>query len=246
MANRKRIGIILPSVNNVFEPDIQRLAPADVTFHTARMPISNATVDSLKQMNEAIEDCARSLATAGVDVMAYACTSGSFFGGPGYDQQVIQRIQEAGGTPAVATSAAVVEALRALNIKKVCVATPYPDEVNAKIPPFLEGNGFQVVNMVGRGLGAKSALDIGDDPPEQIYDFALAHWNPEADGVFLSCTDWQALAVVERLEQAIGKPVVTANQATIWTTFQKLGYTEPIQGYGRLFRTSAAVSEPAR
>ena len=247
MANYKRIGIILPSANNVFEPDIQRLMPGDVSCHTARMPITNVSLlaqeqaEAMKQMEEAMEECARSLATAGMDAMAYACTTGSLLGGLGYDQKVIQRIQDVGSAPAVATSAAVVVALRTLGINKVCVVTPHSEEVNAKIQPFLEGNGFQVISMAGKGLGTRNPLEIGDDPPEDIYDFALDNWDPEADGMFLSCTNWQALDVVEQLEQASGKPVVSSNQATIWTALQMVGYAEPIRGYGQLLSTAAEV-----
>ena len=55
--------------------------------------------------------------------------------------------------------------------------------------------------------------------------------------MFLSCTDWRALETVDRLEKNLGKPVVTANQATIWAAFRTLGITEPIKGYGRLMES---------
>ena len=102
--------------------------------------------------------------------------------------------------------APVLQALRILHIQKVCVVTPYLDDVNAEILFFLGVNGFQVISMAGKGLRTGSAMEIGDDSTEESYNFALAHWNSEADGMLLPCINWQALAVVERLEQATGSP----------------------------------------
>ena len=235
MAERKRIGLILPSANNVLEPDFYQLAPPNVTIHTARMWITDAEPSSLERMNQEVENCARYLATAHVDVMAYGCTSGSFLGGPGHDQRLLQRISEAGGVPAVATSAAAVEALRMLGLKRLSVASPYIDELNEKLNVFFIGSAFEILNVVGQQLG--EVLDIGEQTPETIYGFSTKAFRPEADGMFLSCTDWRALEIVDRLEKNLGKPVVTANQATIWAAFRALGITEPIKGYGRLMES---------
>ena len=84
--------------------------------------------------------------------------------------------------------------------------------------------------------------DIGDQDPEVILDFVPRVVHPEADGVFISCTAWRALEVVEELEQRLGKPVVTSNQATIWLALKRLGITTPIKGYGRLLETLAQVA----
>ena len=59
----------------------------------------------------------------------------------------------------------------------------------------------------------------------------------------MSCTSWNAFSVADQVEQAIGKPVVTSNQATIWATFRKLGYMQGLSGYGKLLRDGFAVSE---
>jgi maleate cis-trans isomerase len=42
--------------------------------------------------------------------------------------------------------------------------------------------------------------------------------------------------VVNELEQVLGKPVVTANQATIWQTFRLLGISVGADRGGSLFR----------
>jgi maleate isomerase len=113
--------------------------------------------------------------------------------------------------------------------------TPYLDSINERLTAFLEGTGFRVASMAGQQLVAN--LDIGDQTPEQIVDFARRNLDKSADGYFLSCTNWRAMEVAEALEQESGKPVVTSNQATIWASLRAVGYTDPIDGFGALMRT---------
>lgn len=234
MVQRKRIGLIIPTPNNVLEPDFYRLAPTHVTIHTARMWTTSADPSSFKRMNQEAENCAKYLAMARVDIMAYGCTGGSFHGGLDYDQRLRERISAAGGVPAITTASAVVEALRMLGVKRVSVASPYTDEHNEKLRAFLEDSGFEVLNVIGQQLDASY---IGEQSPETIREFSKKAFRSEADGMLLSCTTWRTLETVARLEKDLGKPVVTASQATIWAAFRALGITEPIEGYGTLMES---------
>jgi maleate isomerase len=58
--------------------------------------------------------------------------------------------------------------------------------------------------------------------------------NPEAEGIFLSCTNWLTMDQIERIEQKAGKPVITSNQASLWATLKLLAWDRPIRGYGVL------------
>ena len=110
---RKRIGVMVPSTNTTLEADFQLLAPRQVTIHGQRLWLTNEANgdEAYARMNAEIESGARYLATARVDVVAYGCTTGSFYRGPGWDREMLATIQSAAGVPAVATSPAVTEAL---------------------------------------------------------------------------------------------------------------------------------------
>lgn len=238
---RKKIGLILPSSNTTVEPDFQRVLPAHVSLHASRIWIVDTTLEDLDAMNSDAEQAARYVGTAAVDVIAYACTSGSFLGGPGYDQALLARIVDAsGGAPAIGTSPAMVEALRVMGITRVSVVTPYVDSINEKLTEFLAGHGFDVVRM--RGQQIIPNLEIGAQSPEQIMTFAKANLDPDADGFFLSCTNWRAMEIAEELERETGKPVVTSNQATVWAAFRALGLTSEVPGHGRLLRQLHAAA----
>jgi maleate isomerase len=232
---RKKLGLILPSSNTTVEPDLHRVLPEHVSLHASRIWVVDVTHDDLEAMNRDTEMAARYVGTAEVDAVAYACTSGSFIGGPGYDQDLLARITaEVGGAPAVGTSPAMVEALRAVGIRRVSVVTPYTDEINEGLTTFLTAHGFEVLSMVGQQIVPN--VEIGAQTPETILAFAKANLDPDADGLFLSCTNWRAMEVVDQLERETGKPAVTSNQATLWAALRALGESTPVDGYGSLLR----------
>src|SRR5262249_10775945 len=148
---RKRIGVMVPSTNTTLEADFQLVASHAVTIHGHRLWLTNDANgdEAYARMNSEIEAGARYLATARVDVVAYGCTTGRFYRGPGWDQAMLAMMRTAAGAPAVATSPAVVEALRVLEARRISVVTPYPEWNNRRLRPYFEGVGFEVLNVDG-------------------------------------------------------------------------------------------------
>jgi maleate cis-trans isomerase len=244
MGLRTRIGVMVPSTNTTFEADFQLVAPPDVTIHGQRLWLTNdaAGEDGMNRMNAEMETGARYLATARVDVVAYGCTTGSFYRGPGWDRDMITTIEGAAGVPAVAAAPAVVEALRSFGARRISVATPYPDWNNQKIRAYLEAVGFEVLNVEGEPRAARAGNQgINDQDPADVVAFASRVCRPEADALLCSCTAWRSLEVVGELERRTGKPVVTSNQASVWAAFRKVGIAVTKAGFGRLL----AASRPA-
>jgi len=245
MSLRKRIGIMVPSTNTTCEADFQLVAPRGITIHGQRLWLTNeGTGDAVfERMNAEIESGARYLATAKVDVVVYGCTTGSFFKGPGWDTQMLELIRRKAGVPAVATSPSVVEALRFFGARRISVATPYPEWNNQRLRAYLEAQGFEVLNVDGEPRAAASGNQgINDQDPDSVVAFAARACRPEADALLCSCTAWRSVEAVAALEQRTGKPVVTSNQATIWTALRAIGAAPPIAGFGRLLESLA----PAR
>ena len=149
MAIRTRIGVMVPSTNTTCEADFQLVADRNVTVHGQRLWLTNAFGgdDEFDRMNAEIESAAKYLATANVDAIAYGCTTGSFYKGPGWDEEMMELIQRAAGVPAAATSPSVVEALRFFGAKRISVASPYPRYNNEKLHAYLVAQGFEVLNL---------------------------------------------------------------------------------------------------
>jgi maleate cis-trans isomerase len=248
MALRKRIGVMVPSTNTTTEADFQMVAPRDVTIHGQRMWLTNdaAGEAGMDRMNAEVEAGARYLATARVDVIAYGCTTGSFYKGPGWDRDMVALMERVAGVPAVATAPSVVEALRLLGARRISVATPYPDWNNRQLRAYLEALGFDVLNVEGEPRAARSGNQgINDQDPEDVVAFAPGVCRPEADALLCSCTAWRSLEVVGELERRVGRPVVTSNQASIWAAFRRAGIATRIQGFGGLLERLAPGAAPA-
>ncbi len=237
---RARVGVLLPSVNTVLEPDFYRMAPNGVTVHVSRLARSKSLRDDLPdvyRMNQQIERAAGEVASAEVDVILYGCTGGSLLEGVGYDQEIIERIEEAAGVPATTTATAVVRALTELSIKRLVVVTPYSDDLNQREKAFLEGSGFQVLSLEGLSL----STDYGTWPAERTYSFArdvAMAVHQDFDGLFVSCTNFPAIEVIQALEEDLGVSVVTSNQASIWDCLRITKVRSGINGYGRLLQSA--------
>ena len=243
MAIRTRIGLMLPSTNSTAEPDFNMVAPNDVTIHSQRMwTAPEQTPESIDQMNADVESAAKYLATTKVDLVAYACTTGSFYKA-GYDQHIIDLVGGITGAPVVAAAPGVVEALNFLGLKRISVATPYGKWQNDSLGAYYQAAGFEVLNVEGEPVAAAGGSQGPcDQPPESALEFASNVCWPEAEALFCACTAWRSLEVVSALEDRLGKPVVTANQALIWSAFRRLGITHPQSGFGSLMESLAKAT----
>jgi maleate isomerase len=214
-----RIGVLVPSTNTTVEADFQRVLSGCATVHAERLfiPDGTMTAEFLDEMNRDLDSKVRSLHSARVDVMVYACTSGSFYKGPAWDDAVINTIERIAGIPAITTSQAVKLALDTVNAKTLSVITPYPEWTNHKLLDYYSASGFDIVSIAGDVRAAEHGHRcINDQEPAEIADFARDHIAPEADALFCSCTAWRTFEVSAALEKECARPVITSNQATIW------------------------------
>ena len=225
------MGLIVPSVNAVIEPEFNRMAPPGFTFHATRVMLRETTPEGVRAMNREVVHAAALLATLNPDILAYACTSGSFVDGWEAMRRQIGRLSAQAGCPVVATSAAMVAALEHLGVRRIALATPYLDAINRLEQAFLEDRGFRVVSCRGLGLSGQAIREV---PPERAYALALETDDPRAEAVFVSCTDLRALQVVDALERALRKPVLTSNQVTLWALLRAAGWPGTLEGCGRL------------
>ena len=230
---RGRSGLITPSPGSSTEAEFNRYRPEGVAVLTTRIPLKGISVEALTEMNSYVDEAASLLAGAEMDVIVFSCTAGSLLGGPGYDKEIIKRLEKRTGTKVTTTSTGVVEALTALNVRKVAVATPYSREVNEAEKLFLEGSGFQVTSIIGPLLSDPKL--VPQIPSAEMYQLARKANTDDADAMFISCTGLHVIDIIEMLEKDLRKPVITSNQVTFWAALRKIGVHEKIGGLGRLF-----------
>jgi maleate isomerase len=229
----RKLGLIVPSWNTVMEYEVQRMAAPAMSAHSVRIPHTADTEENLLALATHAPEVAKLLAHAKVDVIGYGCTAGGFLKGPAGDRQVGAQIRAATGIPVASSATAIADALRALGAKRVGVASPYAAWLNARVRAFLEADGFEVVAIEGLGTEAHATITL-----ERVRALAAEVNRPDAQAIFISCSNFRTLEIIESLEARLGKPVVTSNASTMWKMLRTIGDQRAIPGAGRLFRSA--------
>ncbi|GAB3819424.1 maleate cis-trans isomerase [Kribbella italica] len=192
-------------------------------------------VDALLDLGRAerLADGASELAAAAPDAVMWACTSGSFVFGPEGARNQASGVAQALGVPASSTSIAFVDALKHLGLTKVAVAASYPEDVAKHFVRFLTAGGAEVVSMGSHGI--ITAAEVGTLAPDQVVAMVKAADHPDAEAVLVPDTAMHTLQIIDQLEAAVGKPVLTANQVTVWKGLHLLGPVPSFPGLGTLF-----------
>ena len=228
-----RIGLISLATDFTIEQEIRLMLPETIGLYVNRVRNANPlTLENLRAMEKGLGGAAADILPGlGVDVMIYACTAGSAAIGSDRIEAILQEVCP-GVTvtnPVVATRAA----LKALGAERISILTPYSDALNHTLVPAIEADGAEVINIAGFGM--EDDIDVAGVPLERIIAGAKAACDPDADAVFLSCTALRGARVVERLEDELGKPVLSSNQVLAWHAMRLLGVTVDAPGFGRLF-----------
>ncbi len=171
-----------------------------------------------------------------LDSVMWACTSGSFvFGWDGAAQQVAD-LGRVAGVPASSTSFAFTDACAHLGISRVAVGATYPDDVAERFVAFLGKAGVEVLSLSAKGI--ITAAEVGTLERDAVLEFAAAVDHPEAQAVLLPDTALHTIGLLDALEERVGKPVLTANQVSVWQGLRLAGGTVVQGGLGALFRTA--------
>jgi maleate cis-trans isomerase len=240
----KRVGILYPgyAAEGDFELLNRGLAGA-AAFDVVHTSIREDThsEDSLLDMGsrERLFEGASRL-PAGISAVVWACTSGSFiYGWEGAKAQAVD-LEEALGVPASSTSLAFVNAARALGLHRVSIAATYPEDITRRFEEFLAQGGLLPVAVTSRGI--ITATEVGTLSGDDAGALVAAADRNDADAVLVPDTALHTIDAIEALEQAAGKPVLTANQVSAWEGLRLAGADPKSHGPGHLF--AALASRP--
>ena len=231
--SRAKLGFILMSTDLAAESDFFDMIPEDVAIHITRLKTDDYTTnETLSKHIEYMADAAsRIQPDVKPNVISYSCTSGSIVIG---EEKIMNEIKK--GAPyaiPMTLVTGVVDALRELQIKKIVVGTPYLDEINTKEAEFLYKKGFEIINI--QGLNLSTGIEFGRVTPNYWKKFAIEINDENAEAIFLSCGGIRSVEVIDEIENILGKPVITSNQAQVWSCLRKAGIKDNIRGFGKIF-----------
>ena len=174
--HRAKIGFVLLATEQTIEDDVAKLLPAGVGAHFTRAAIPDSiTNQTLQDQADKLAYCASLLLPDGsLDVVCYACTSGSLVIG---EERVFGEFRK-GAPGAVPTSliTGVIRALKTVGARRIVIGTPYLDEVNAREKEYLERAGFDVLDI--QGLNLERDSDMVRVSPGFIADLPDASIDP--------------------------------------------------------------------
>ena len=216
------IGVVCP-FDMALDHELWRWMPDRVNLVFTRTPYYDQPVglDMAEEISDhrEIQDAVRSVVAIRPAVVAYACTSGSFIHGVTGARDLSVAMVSAGAPAAVTTSEGLLMALDALNVTRVAVATPYLAELTDRLATFLEQGGKSVVSHEGMGLDR----EIWKVPYAATCELIRGADRPDAEAVFVSCTNLPTYDLIAYMERELGKPVITANQVTAWSALRLMG-----------------------
>ncbi|AWK08818.1 decarboxylase [Streptomyces spongiicola] len=243
------VGLLYPGHSAEDDyPRIGFLLDSDI-----RLPVFHTDIgedahreDALVEMGAAERLAAgvEELRLAGAESVVWACTSGSFVRGRDGARRQVRELARAAGLPASSTSFAFVHAAEALGVSRVAVAATYPGDVTVFFEKFLESAGVEVV--AARASGIITAAEVGTWERERVLELAAAGDDPRAEAVLLPDTALHTAAHLRELEETLGKPVLTANQVTVWEGLRLAGRRAWADGLGALFARPGRAPEGGR
>ncbi|GAB3497560.1 maleate cis-trans isomerase family protein [Amycolatopsis cihanbeyliensis] len=230
---QRGIGVIAP-FDLALERELWRWVPMEVSLHLARTPYEPVPVSMemahLVSNSQHLAAATRDVLHVEPEVVAYLCTSGSFVNGIDYERSLCKAICDAGAPDAVTTSGALAEVLQQLDLRRISVLTPYDADLTGKLHEFLAELGVRTVSSDHLGLGG----GIWKVNYRTIAERIIAANHSDAEAIFVSCTNLPTYDLIEPLETALGKPILTANQLTMWACLKRMKL--PVVGAGEWLR----------
>jgi maleate isomerase len=239
-----RIGLIIPSSNRMVEQEMVRHTPPGVVAHIARLRMTGDHRCALDALLPRVDEAARMLLDARCDVVAFHCTSNSTSEGVAGEAKLLGALRAAGATHATTTATAIRHAFDTLGARRIVLLTPYSAHTTEEEAEFLREAGYDVLHA--RGFALKGSDEYCATPPLFWRDRAIETARPDADAYFLSCANISVFSIIDEVEQKLGRPVVTSNQAVIWDALSLLGVSDRRNCHGRLFASLGANAATPR
>lgn len=237
---RARIGLIIPSGNQLTEEQFQRYAPAGVQTHITRMRLNGPYHTTPDELRPRVAEAACLLADARCDVIVFHCTASAMEAGIEGGRLLIEALESATGRRCITTATAILAAFEALDVHSTVLLSPYGRESQEHELAFLASAGIRVLRE--HALDVPRSAGYPSVTPERWLELALEYDDCDADACFLSCTNIHSLPILEELEQRLRRPVIASNQATLWHALRLCGIDDAVPGLGRLFQIDAPVA----
>lgn len=226
----RKFGYVVPSWNTVNEYETIRMLPSGVSAHYSRIAHTEDSPASAEYMLKEFPSQLNLLLHANVNAICFACTGATFYNGREKDIEYLESMTDLANRPVISMAGALVDAAKHMNLSRIAVGAPYEEWLLKLLVHYLEESGFEITNAVGLGEQANV-----QHSPKAAVELAMRAWSSNADGLILSCANFRTLEVIDEIERRLNKPLITSNQASLWSLLSKTNWRGSIAGAGKLF-----------
>jgi len=231
-----RVGYLSPGiVDETLSAQFYRMAPHGVTLVRTSLELKDVTVEEVNAAVARTEKASAELGKYRPDCIIFGGSPTVAVPGHGFEKVIVDKIEKASGRKAFSAQSAALEALRKHGARKLALATPFPDNVNAMVKEFIEKLGFEVLRIRGSGV---AYLDLTLTPLQTSWDLGKRVFEEakNADALYFPGAPQPCVDIIDALEDELGTFVISSLQASLWKALQIIGYRVPINGYGKLLR----------
>jgi maleate isomerase len=242
------VGVISPHAAIGPAEEFEAMAPGRLATRVVRVPVRASDAGTpptapaaLTELTSSmfLDEAVDALAEEPLDVLGYASTSTAYAIGFAAETAMLSEVSARLRVPAAGTCASAVLAFETLAVERIAIVHPpwFDDELNQLGAAYFGSRGFRVVSSASAGLSQDpAAIEPGD-----VLEWTLAQITEDVDGIFIGGNGFRAAGAIERLEAALGRPVLESNQVLLWSLLSRAGATFSVQHFGKVF----AVPAPA-
>jgi maleate isomerase len=171
-------------------------------------------------------------------------------GGKGWDEAAVDRLSGILGPNVIVTTNGLdtIAALRASGVRHPFLIVPpwFNDEIAAAGIRYYEDHGFEPAGHLRFDPGPKwRDLAPGDltrnglgleQEVMPLHGQIKASCPSDADGILIAGTGFRCVAILEALERDLRRPVLSANQASLWHCLRLADIQADVSGYGGVFK----------
>jgi maleate cis-trans isomerase len=233
---RLHVGVIFPTpippraVREWYE-----VAPVGVDITCVSLTIQQLTDADMEDALKNMERAAKQLANFDVEVIYQGGVPPVVARGPGFANELADRLSQACGLPVITDMSAVLEAMRAMKLRTLAMATPFRPFINERLVKYLASE--QITVNRDNALGIERNTEIRRLPIPVEYNLARKTYlecEQRPDGIYIPCGGWGSIHNVDLLERDLDTTVVTWMNAWIWSAMKHGKVAGPISGYGKL------------
>ncbi|HYH43690.1 MAG TPA: aspartate/glutamate racemase family protein [Burkholderiales bacterium] len=230
------IGVVSPRSNDSPPPDGPSMYPG-VKFIARGVGVKALTPEGYDGAWDAIVPAAVELKKQGATAILVHGASLTFYRGHAAHEKLLADVRAATGLPATSMSAAMVDGLNHLGVKKIGVCTAYSDEINDCLRDFLAASGFDVLALEGFDIKEfGGASKKSDDDIVELAGKVRAE-APQAESLLISCGGLRTREAGRRVEERHGVPVVSSTESAYWAAVRMVGESGRFPGYGKLLES---------